>query len=292
VDNQWKALATFSGVTINEKTNTRIIVDDILSHSKDLDTSLKYMECQLCVCLAYHLSLSLKKSHIFPQQFEFVGNDVCVDRNRPAQSKHQLLSTWPKPKIVKDIAKFIGFVQFYRKYINHFELRVTPLHELTINNEYTNTVEPIWFDAAQHALNDLKGAILANPCLMHFNHTCLVVLSTNFSSKGFGYVVCQPGTDTASEQAMTAYQAGRDFAFMTMDSSAVLRPVAFGGRRCCGNEIRLHSHLSEGFTGDWAINKNRHMLFGICFVWVTNCYAVCFILSYDGNNSAILWLQM
>jgi hypothetical protein len=47
-----------------------------------------------------------------------------------------------------------------------------------------------------------------------------------------------------------------------------------------------------GFAGDWAINKNRHMLFGIHFVWVMDCYAVCFILSYDGNNPAILWLQM
>jgi hypothetical protein len=66
VDSQWKALATSYGVTINKETNTRIIVDDILNHGRDLNTSLKYMECQLRVCLAYHLSLSLKKSHIFP----------------------------------------------------------------------------------------------------------------------------------------------------------------------------------------------------------------------------------
>jgi hypothetical protein len=157
------------------------------------------MECQLCVCLAYHLLLSLRKSHIFPQQFEVVGNDVCADGNLPAQSKHQLLSTWPKSKLVKDIAKFIGSVQFYSKYINHFELQVTPLRELTINTEHTY-----------------------GPCFMRFNHKRLVVLRTNFLSKCFDYAVCQPGTDTASEQAMAAYQAGQDFAFMTMDSSAVL----------------------------------------------------------------------
>jgi hypothetical protein len=108
------------------------------------------------------------------------------------------------------------------QYINHFELQVTPMRELTINNEYTDPVAPIWSDAVQHALDDLKGAIFADPCLMRFNHKRLVVLRTDFLSKGFGYVVCQPGTDTASEQAMAAYQADRDFAFMTMDSSAVL----------------------------------------------------------------------
>jgi hypothetical protein len=127
---------------------------------------------------------------------------------------------------------------------------------------------------------------------MRLNHKRLVVLRTNLLSKGFGYIVCQPGTDTTSEQAMAAYQAGQDFAFMTMDSSAMLRLVAFGGRRCCGKEMHLHSNLGEGSAGDWAINKNWHVLFVICFVRVIDCYTVCFILSYDGNNPAILRLQM
>ncbi len=34
------------------------------------------------------------------------------------------------------------------------------------------------------------------------------------------------------------------------------------------------------------------MLFGQRFVWVTNCYAIKLILSYEGGKSAILRLQM
>jgi hypothetical protein len=63
-------------------------------------------------------------------------------------------------------------------------------------------------------------------------------------------------------------------------------------RQTQGNEKRLHSYLGEGFAGDWAINKVRHMCFGRRFVWVTDCYAVKFILSHDGSNLAILRLQM
>jgi hypothetical protein len=66
VDSQWKALATLSGISIDENTHTCIIVDGILSHGINLNTSLKYMECQLCICLLYCLSLSLKKGFIFP----------------------------------------------------------------------------------------------------------------------------------------------------------------------------------------------------------------------------------
>ena len=112
-DSQWKALAWSLDIDIGDGTNTRVIIDDIVSHGRDLLISLLYMECQLRVCLAYRLLLSLKKSFIFPIRFEFVGNEVCPEGNRPAQSKHQLLESWPKPEIVRDVAKFIGFAQFY-----------------------------------------------------------------------------------------------------------------------------------------------------------------------------------
>jgi hypothetical protein len=292
VDSQWKALAQQSGLIINDDTNTKIIVDDIFSWSELLEKALLYMECQLCICQAYRLSLSLKKSRIFSKRFEFAGIDVCPDGNRPAMSKHQLLVHWPLPEFVRDVAKIVGFAQFYGKFIPQFELRISPLRDLITKLEYTEPVAPHWTTAAQDSFDDIKHAILSDPCLKRFDHNCLIVLRSDFSSKGFGYVICQPGNDNASTTAMNAYRSGSDFSFMTKDSKAVLHPVAFVARRCRGNEVRLHSHLGEGFSGDWAMNKCRHMLFGQRFVWTTDCYAIKFILSYDGANPAILRLQM
>ena len=122
VDSTWKDLARSLGITINEDTNTNIIVDDILSWAKSLMIALIYMECQLRVCQSQNLSLSLRKSHIFPKRFEFVGIDVGPDGNRPAMSKHQLLKHWPTPVIVRDVAKFVGFMQFYTRFIPNFEI--------------------------------------------------------------------------------------------------------------------------------------------------------------------------
>jgi len=70
------------------------------------------------------------------------------------------------------------------------------------------------------------------------------------SSRGFGFVVCQPGKDDSSEAAMVAYQSGSDYAFMTNEAKGVLCPVAFVGHCSRENEVRLHSHLGEGFVGD------------------------------------------
>jgi hypothetical protein len=176
VDSQWKALATSVGITVGDATNKRIIVDDIVSHGPTIDISLLYMECQLRICRSHHLSLSLKKSFIFPLQFEFAGNDVSPDGNRPDQTKHQLLESWPKPEIVRDVAKFIGFTQFYSLYIHHFELCIVPLREITIKSEYTDPVAPLWSHTAQRSLDDIKEAILSDPCLMRFNLHQLIVL--------------------------------------------------------------------------------------------------------------------
>ena len=131
-----------------------------------------------------------------------------------------------------------------------------------------------------------------DPCIQRFDYRKLVVLRTDFSSFGFGYVLLQPGNDEASVKASQDYRAGKGFSFMTKGSRATLQPICFGARRSHGNEVRLHSHLGKGFSGDYAINKCRQYVFKQRFVWVTDCYAIKFILSYEGGNPAILRLQM
>jgi hypothetical protein len=217
-------------ISIDDNTNTKIIVDNIFSWSDLLEKALLYMECQLCVCQAYQVSLSLHKSCIFSKRFEFVGIDVCPDRNCPAMSKHQLFEHWLQPVFIQDIAKIVKFAQFYGKFITQFELRIAPLCDLITKLEYTKPVEPHWTTATQDSFNGVKLAILSDPCLKHFDHNRLIVLQSDFLSKGFSYVICQPETDTTSTIAIDAYCSGSDFSFMTKDSAAVLHPVAFGAR--------------------------------------------------------------
>ncbi len=240
----------------------------------------------------YQLSLSLKKSRIFSKRFEFVGIDVCPDGNRPAMSKHHFLVHWPLPEFVQDVANIVGFAQFYGKFTPQFELRIAPLCDLKTKLEYTKPFVPHWTTAAQDSFDDIQQAILSDPCLKRFDHNRLIVLRSDFLSKGFGYAICQPRNDNPLTTVMDAYCSGLDFSFMTKDSTAVLHPAAFVAKCCRRNEVRLHSHLGEGFSGDWAMNKCRHMLFGQCFVWTTDCYAIQFILFYDGANLVILRLQM
>jgi hypothetical protein len=59
INSQWKAMVQQKGLIIDDNTNTKIIVDDIFSRAKSLSMALIYIKCQLRVCQAYRLSLSL-----------------------------------------------------------------------------------------------------------------------------------------------------------------------------------------------------------------------------------------
>jgi hypothetical protein len=169
INSVWKKLSKKNGVSVGYTTNTRIIINDIVSWWSTEEYALAYIQCQLKVCQVYHLSLNLCKSHFFPKWFEFVGINMCVDGNRPEKLKHALLKTWPVPELVRDIGKFISFAQFYSHFIHHFELRIVPLHKRT-QHKYTDPVAPLCTEAAQKALDDMKFAIISDPCLQHFDH--------------------------------------------------------------------------------------------------------------------------
>jgi hypothetical protein len=149
-------MAQQKGHIIDDNTNMKIIVNNILSLVKSLSMALIYIKCQLHVCQAYQLSLSLQKSHIFPKHFEFVRIDVCSDGSRLAMSKHQLPEHWPQPETVCDVTKIIRFAQFYSKFIPQFELQIAPLSNLTTKLEYTNQVSPHWMTAAQDLFNNIN----------------------------------------------------------------------------------------------------------------------------------------
>jgi hypothetical protein len=79
---------------------------------------------------------------------EFIGIDVLPDGNCPVMSKHELLKHWPIPKFVWDVASFVGFLQFYSKFIPNFKIRVEPLCQI-MEQDYTEAVGDLWTPTAR-----------------------------------------------------------------------------------------------------------------------------------------------
>jgi hypothetical protein len=141
-------------------------------------------------------------------------------------SKHDLLHHWPLPELVRNVASFVGFLQFYSNFIPHFEVRALPLCEI-MTQEYTEAVGNMWTAEANSAFEELKNSVLCNPCLLWFDHRKLTVLRTDFSTLGFGYVVCQPGNDKCSLAKTSQYMSGNGFGFMSKDGGWGTPPSRF-----------------------------------------------------------------
>jgi hypothetical protein len=71
-----------------------------------------------------------------------------------------------------------------------------------MREEYTEPLGAKWMSIPIAAWNDMRKAVLKDPCLCCYYHWKLLVLCTNFSTEGFGYVACQPADNDASMQAM------------------------------------------------------------------------------------------
>ncbi len=80
-----------------------------------------------------------------------------------------------------------------------------------MRHKYTDLLDGLWNDEAAASMKDLQKAILDDTCLKCYDHRKLLVLKTDFSTKGFGYVACQPAKDAAYVAAMTTRMSGGAF---------------------------------------------------------------------------------
>ena len=67
---------------------------------------------------------------------------------------------WPEPKNVKDIRKFLGLTNYYRRFIKDFAWVARPMNMLTRKN-----VKWQWGKEQQKAFNKLKGIFTTRPVL-------------------------------------------------------------------------------------------------------------------------------
>ena len=75
-------------------------------------------------------------------------------------TKLDVIKNWPTPNKVKYICSFLGFTNFYRKFIGDYSNITCPLLDLTKKDNPWN-----WNNFCQNAFNRLKNTFLTKPIL-------------------------------------------------------------------------------------------------------------------------------
>src|ERR1044072_6036659 len=95
------------------------------------------------------------------------------------------------PRNVKDVQSFLGFCNFYKRFIQDFAHIAYPLTQLT-----RNSTEWKWTHKCQKAYEMLKQRVISAPILAYPNLNKPLILYTDVSDYGIGAAVHQIGEDT------------------------------------------------------------------------------------------------
>src|SRR5260221_1064733 len=104
--------------------------------------------------------------------------------------KVQGVTDWPQPVKVKDVQSFIGFVNFYQRFIHDFSKIAHPLHMLTWKSKDWS-----WGAAKQQAFDVLKSAVTSAPTLTFPSKSGPFRLECNASNFAIGAVLSQQQED-------------------------------------------------------------------------------------------------
>ena len=149
----------------------KIYMDDLGIYTKD-DLELHHQcTCHVLSCLREHgLSLKISKCSFDTPTMEYLGmiigqGLVCMD-----PTKLLAIKDWQPPSLVKGVCSFLGFANFYRKFIPNYSNIVTPIILLTRKDHPWS-----WTKSQQNAFDTLKAIFSSAPVL------CIPDVSRPFS---------------------------------------------------------------------------------------------------------------
>jgi len=90
----------------------------------------------------------------------FLGVVIGPEGIKMEEEKVKGVLEWPTPKLVKDIQKFLGLENYYRRFIEGFAMVARPLHDLVKKDKKWN-----WMEKEERAFRKLKERFTKEPVL-------------------------------------------------------------------------------------------------------------------------------
>src|SRR6266550_2361128 len=213
-----------------------VYIDDILIYSVTEEEHITLVQRVLGKLKKAHLCVALDKCRFHVSEVDYLGYVISDKGISMSQEKVRAVKAWnpPDPKAttaVKWAQEFLGFANFYRRFIEGFSKIAKPLSDLTKKDQKFE-----WTSACGQAFETLKSRFCSAPILVHFLSERPTVIETDASDYALGAVMSQDCND------------------------GCLHPVAFHSRKFKPAEINYDIHDKEMLAIVAALKEWEHML--------------------------------
>jgi len=191
-------------------------MDDILIYAKNEGEHDRLVKEVLERLQAHGLAVSLEKYLWKTQEVEFLAYVIGRKGIAMSQEKVKAVLSWEEPKSLSETQSFLGFANFYWRFIKDYSRVARPLTELTKKTEKWS-----WNPKVGKAFNELKKRFTMAPILAHFDAQRPVIIETDASDFALGAILSQK------------------------DEENRLHPVAFHSRKFQPAEINYEIHNKE-----------------------------------------------
>ncbi|QRV83882.1 Retrotransposable element Tf2 protein [Ceratobasidium sp. AG-Ba] len=106
-------------------------MDDILIFSEKEEDHAEHVKEVLKILRENNLYAKLSKCEFFVKEVIFLGLVITPEGISMEEEKIKAIMEWSAPRKIKEVQAFLGFVNFYRRFIAEFSKIARPLHDLT-----------------------------------------------------------------------------------------------------------------------------------------------------------------
>ena len=140
-----------------------IYIDDILIFSQTMDEHRRIVKQVLQILADNKLLLHPKKCKFHQTKIEYLGVILSQNSVETDPTKTKGVAQWPEPRDKREVRQFLGFCNFYRRFIPGFAQVARPLMELTGKKAWK------WQEEEKSAFNKLKKK-MTNPLTLVIPH--------------------------------------------------------------------------------------------------------------------------
>jgi transposase InsO family protein len=167
-----------------------IFIDDLLIYSNNELEHEEHVKKVLTRLREAGLQASIKKCDFHVTRTKYLGFIISTEGIEVDPEKTAVIRDWEQPTTVKGIQSFLGFCNFYRKFIPEYSRIARPLSRLTRQNI------PFDFnDDCRKAFQTLKDKLLSAPILAHYHPDRPTLVETDASQGVVAGVLSQLGED-------------------------------------------------------------------------------------------------